>query len=46
VLIFTGVSALVERRASSFRYFQSGSPFEYETVRMLYTAKPDIEIDR
>jgi len=46
VLIFTGVSALVERRASSFRYFQSGSPFEYETVRMLYTAKREIEIDR
>jgi phospholipid-binding lipoprotein MlaA len=46
VLIFTAVSALVERRASSFRYFQSGSPFEYETIRMLYTAKREIEIDR
>ena len=46
VLIFTGAAALVERRASSFRYFQSGSPFEYETVRMLYTAKREIEIDR
>jgi len=46
VLIFAGVSAVVERRASSFRYYQSGSPFEYEMVRMLYKAKREIEIDR
>jgi phospholipid-binding lipoprotein MlaA len=46
LLIFTGVSALVERRRETFRYFSSGSPFEYDTIRMLYTAKRKIQIDR
>ncbi len=45
-IIFTGVTALVDRRRQSFRYFASGSPFEYETIRMLYTAKREVQIDR
>lgn len=45
-IVFTAVTALVERRRQSFRYYGSGSPFEYETIRMLYTAKRQIEIDR
>ena len=28
----------------SFRYYRSGSPFEYDMVRMLYTAKRKIEV--
>jgi phospholipid-binding lipoprotein MlaA len=43
-LIFSGVAAVDKRHRQSFRYYQSGSPFEYETVRMLYSAKREIEI--
>jgi len=45
-LIFTGVAAVDKRHRESFRYYQTGSPFEYDLIRMLYTAKRDIEIDR
>ena len=43
-LVFTGVSAVDNRHRQSFRYYQSGSPFEYEMIRMLYTSKREIEI--
>jgi len=51
--IYTGDTALplgtlfvIDTRAQlSFRYFQSGSPFEYELIRFLYTQKRAIEID-
>lgn len=43
-LIFMGVSAVDKRHRESFRYFQSGSPFEYDMIRMLYTSKRQIEI--
>lgn len=43
-LIFSGVAAVDKRHRQSFRYYESGSPFEYEAVRMLYTAKRKIEI--
>ena len=33
--IMTGVDA---RAKTSFQYYQSGSPFEYETIRWLYTS--------
>jgi phospholipid-binding lipoprotein MlaA len=36
----------VQRNRQSFRYYQSGSPFEYEMIRMLYQAKREIEIKR
>ena len=43
-LVFTAVSAVDKRKRMSFRYYQSGSPFEYELIRMLYTSKREIEI--
>lgn len=43
-LIFSGVSAIDKRHRESFRYYQTGSPFEYEMIRMLYTSKREIEI--
>ncbi len=45
-LIFTGVSAVDKRHRQSFRYYRTGSPFEYEMIRMLYTSKREIEIDK
>ncbi len=45
-LAFTGVSAIDKRKRESFRYYQTGSPFEYEMIRMLYTAKREIEIEK
>lgn len=43
-LIFTGVAAVDKRHRQLFRYYQTGSPFEYEMIRMLYTSKRQIEI--
>lgn len=43
-LVFMGVSAVDKRHRQSFRYYQTGSPFEYEMIRMLYTSKREIEI--
>jgi len=30
----------------SFRYYETGSPFEYEFVRMLYTTKRKMDIEK
>jgi phospholipid-binding lipoprotein MlaA len=39
-----GISNVVDQRANfSFRYYSSGSPFEYENVRFLYVHKRQIE---
>jgi len=43
-LVFTGVSAVDKRHRAPFRYYRSGSPFEYEMVRMLYSKKRELEI--
>jgi len=43
-LVFTGVAAVDKRHRQSFRYYRSGSPFEYDMVRMLYKAKREMEI--
>lgn len=43
-LIFSAVAAIDKRHRESFRYYRSGSPFEYELIRMLYTSKREIEI--
>ena len=45
VWVFTGLTAISKRRYETFRYYETGSPFEYETIRMLYTAKREIMID-
>jgi len=43
-LVFNGVSAVDKRHREPFRYYRSGSPFEYDMIRMLYTAKRKIEV--
>ena len=43
-LVFTGVAAVDRRKRVPFRYYGSGSPFEYEQIRMLYTKKRELEI--
>lgn len=43
-LIFNGVTAIDKRHRESFRYYRSGSPFEYDMMRLLYTSKREIEI--
>jgi len=35
----TGLSAIDKRHKESFRYFMTGSPFEYTLVRKLYLLK-------
>lgn len=45
-LAFTAVSAIDKRKRIPFRYYGSGSPFEYEQIRMLYTKKRELEIAR
>ncbi len=41
---FSGTSAVDKRHRIPFHYRQSGSPFEYELLRMLYTLKRDYDI--
>ena len=36
--------AIDARKRMPFRYFQSGSPFEYEFIRLLYTAKRKLQV--
>lgn len=43
-LVFSGVAAVDKRHRQDFRYYRSGSPFEYDSIRMLYTSKREIEI--
>lgn len=39
------LNVINQRKIQSFRYFETGSPFEYELIRFLYTKKREIEID-
>jgi len=34
------------RHRNNFRYYNTGSPFEYELIRMLYTDKRELDIER
>ena len=34
------------RANTAFRYYETGSPFEYELVRMLYTTKRQLDVER
>lgn len=43
-MVFNGVAAVDKRHRESFRYYSSGSPVEYDMLRMLYTSKREIEI--
>jgi len=38
--------ALDTRANTAFRYYRTGSPFEYELVRMLYTTKRQLDVER
>jgi phospholipid-binding lipoprotein MlaA len=44
--ILTPVDAIDLRANNSFRYYSTGSPFEYDTVRFLYVRKTLIEDER
>ncbi len=41
---FDLLRAINARHNNDFRYFQTGSPFEYDLVRLLYTKKRQLEI--
>lgn len=45
-LAFNLLYAIDKRHRISFRYYDTGSPFEYELVRLLYTKKRDLDIAR
>jgi phospholipid-binding lipoprotein MlaA len=40
------LNAIDARYRQPFRYYESGSPFEYDLVRYLYTKKREVEIGR
>jgi phospholipid-binding lipoprotein MlaA len=42
----TSVNAVDTRANTPFRYFETGSPFEYDYVRLLYTRKRELDIIR
>lgn len=41
---FTVISAIDKRKRTPFRYYGTGSPFEYERIRILYTKKRELLI--
>lgn len=43
-LAWTAIYAIDRRAHIPFRYYETGSAFEYEMVRMLYNTKRDIEV--
>lgn len=40
----SGLRAVNTRANTKFRYYETGSPFEYELLRLLYTKKREIEV--
>lgn len=45
-LVFTGVAAVDKRHRMPFRYYETGTPFEYDMVRLLYTSQREIFIKK
>lgn len=45
-LAFWVLNGIDTRYRNEFRYYDSGSPFEYELIRMLYTKKRELDIKR
>jgi len=43
-LAFAVVSAIDQRKRIPFNYYGTGTPFEYEQIRMLYTKKRELQI--
>ena len=42
----TLLRAIDKRHSIAFRYFETGSPFEYDLVRLLYTKKRQLDIEK
>ena len=42
----TVLRVLNQRHITKFRYYQTGSPFEYDLVRLLYTRMRDLEVQK
>jgi phospholipid-binding lipoprotein MlaA len=43
---YTILRAIDIRAHTAFRYYETGSPFEYEWVRLLYTTKRHLDVER
>uniref|UniRef100_UPI001CD25195 MlaA family lipoprotein n=1 Tax=Geomonas subterranea TaxID=2847989 RepID=UPI001CD25195 len=43
---YSGIYAVDRRHRTPFRYRQTGSPFEYELIRTLYTMKREFDIEQ
>ena len=43
---WTAIAAVDIRSHTSFRYYETGSPFEYEWVRLLYSTKRQLDVER
>lgn len=41
---YSGMYIIDKRHTVPFRYYQTGSPFEYDLVRLLYTKKRELDI--
>jgi phospholipid-binding lipoprotein MlaA len=41
-----GLRPIDLRYRNNFRYYGTGSPFEYDLVRFLYTKKRELDIER
>jgi len=41
---YLGLDVVDARHRQPFRYYKSGSPFEYELVKVLYTEKRKLQI--
>ncbi len=41
---YSGIYAVDKRHRIPFRYHQTGSPFEYDLLRMLYTIKREVDV--
>jgi phospholipid-binding lipoprotein MlaA len=42
---FTGVAAVDKRHREKFRYYSTGTPFEYDMVRLLYAKKRQLDVE-
>ncbi len=42
---YSVLQALDARNQMAFRYYMTGSPFEYETIRLLYDKARKLQID-
>ena len=45
-LPYSLLNSVDTRHKVSFRYFQTGSPFEYDLIRLLYDRTRDLEIEK